>query len=321
MSNKTKDFLAHYGVLGMKWGVRKDRTLGGLRARRKKMIAERKEARNFNRQNQQEWVRAYNAAADKMNSGVQKKINDKYKRVPGANVTGTDANKKYMKESVDTFNNIMTQNFRGQESELGNYTSKLEIRTFPDGDRGPAVVVREKSGKVVSHASDTNDILAVFKIILNKNGFIEGYQPVKDVKHSDTLDIFLSHYGVKGMKWGVRKDRRAKAKAARKKGGAAKKSGAGKRTYDARKLSNSELKRVVTRMELEKRYKDLNQPKKEKGGSFVKKQLKSFGKQHANKLIPAAAGAGVAVLLGTQHDKLDDLAGRVTSNIDWNLKR
>ena len=32
--NYSDDYLAHYGVLGMKWGVRKDKTKGGLRRRK-----------------------------------------------------------------------------------------------------------------------------------------------------------------------------------------------------------------------------------------------------------------------------------------------
>ena len=32
--NYSDDYLAHYGVLGMKWGVRKNKTKGGLRKRK-----------------------------------------------------------------------------------------------------------------------------------------------------------------------------------------------------------------------------------------------------------------------------------------------
>ena len=32
--NYSDNYLAHYGVLGMKWGVRKDKTKGGLRKRK-----------------------------------------------------------------------------------------------------------------------------------------------------------------------------------------------------------------------------------------------------------------------------------------------
>ena len=32
--NYSDDYLAHYGVLGMKWGVRKDKAKGGLRKRK-----------------------------------------------------------------------------------------------------------------------------------------------------------------------------------------------------------------------------------------------------------------------------------------------
>ena len=135
---------------------------------------------------------------------------------------------------------------------------------------------------------------------------------------SEDLDEFLSHYGVKGMRWGVRKSRseRKAAREARKKGGAAKDSGPGKRTYDARKLSNKELKSVVARMELEQRYNKLNNSSTKKGESFVKKSIKEYGKQSAPKLIAAGSGAAVALALGNSHKGLDSLVDK-NFNVNW----
>lgn len=58
----------------------------------------------------------------------------------------------------------------------------------------------------------------------------------------------LIHAGKKGMKWGVRKDRRSSdAKAV-----------APLRKKSASTLSNDDIKKVVTRMQLEKQYRDIN---------------------------------------------------------------
>lgn len=87
---------------------------------------------------------------------------------------------------------------------------------------------------------------------------------------------FLSHYGVKGMKWGVKN----KSKSAK----------VGRRKYDARKLSNSDLRKVVARMELEQRYTQLNEKNFKKTGQ---------GKKFAEELIKAARSkAAVAVVAG-----------------------
>ncbi len=87
---------------------------------------------------------------------------------------------------------------------------------------------------------------------------------------------FLSHYGKKGMKWGVRN----KSKSAK----------IGRRRYNPRKLSNSDLRKVVARMELEQKYTQLNQNNFKKTGQ---------GKKFAEELIKAARSkAAVAIVAG-----------------------
>jgi hypothetical protein len=94
---------------------------------------------------------------------------------------------------------------------------------------------------------------------------------------------FLAHVGKKGMKWGVRKDKRAKV---------------GKRSYDARKLSNKELTAVVKRMELEQKYSQLNKKnlkKQTQGRKFVGEVLNASRSKTA-----AAIGAGAATFAISQ---------------------
>jgi hypothetical protein len=57
----------------------------------------------------------------------------------------------------------------------------------------------------------------------------------------------LIHAGKKGMKWGVRKDRSIDYTSSRTIG-----------SKIPSKLSNEELKKVITRMQLERQYKDIN---------------------------------------------------------------
>lgn len=56
-------------------------------------------------------------------------------------------------------------------------------------------------------------------------------------------DEFLEHYGIPGMKWGVRKDRRS----GRRKSA----------TEEASTLTDKELRKRVSRLEMEKRYVEL----------------------------------------------------------------
>lgn len=74
-------------------------------------------------------------------------------------------------------------------------------------------------------------------------------------------DEQLKHYGVPGMKWGVRKDRNVGRKI-----GTSKKKRTPKdyqkvaklKSNRSKQLSNKELETAIRRMELEKRYNDLN---------------------------------------------------------------
>lgn len=113
---------------------------------------------------------------------------------------------------------------------------------------------------------------------------------------------FLEHYGIKGMRWGVRRSRKELSKArsegdvvVKAKGGKIKGASGGKAkkpsddALDAAvtrqklkkgsidSLSNSELNGLVKRMELESKYANLTSKKKEK--------QKGYGKKFAESLI------------------------------------
>lgn len=69
----------------------------------------------------------------------------------------------------------------------------------------------------------------------------------------DSADDFLEHFGVPGMKWGRRKSGPSSQDAAR-----ASKIASRAKTKGINNLSNDDLKKLNTRTQLEKQYKDLN---------------------------------------------------------------
>lgn len=114
----------------------------------------------------------------------------------------------------------------------------------------------------------------------------------KEMKQSDfDLDAYLEHYGVKGMKWGVRRTQKQLARARASQRTSYKKG--------PKELSTDELKRRVARMETEKRYIDLNPTTASaaRGSQFAKKFVDAVGNQTTQKLAAATVAAGTTALV------------------------
>ena len=74
-------------------------------------------------------------------------------------------------------------------------------------------------------------------------------------------NCYLAHYGVKGMKWGVRRDRRASSLNRMRNYTGSRTSNALKaaRRKDINKMSNQELQETINRLTLERNYRQLTQ--------------------------------------------------------------
>ena len=97
------------------------------------------------------------------------------------------------------------------------------------------------------------------------------------------MEDYICHHGVKGMKWGIRKDRYKSSTISNKlkqKSNSVKsviKKSTKKKT-NIKKLSNEDLQRRVKRLELEKRYRDLKKDEISEGRKLVGGILKTSGK-------------------------------------------
>lgn len=91
---------------------------------------------------------------------------------------------------------------------------------------------------------------------------------------------YLEHHGVKGMKWGVRKAKRSVSKLNKKRTSKYSDDYNATRKFrrkSSKQLSNSELKALNRRMELEQNYNRLSTSSVNRGMSVAKKVLSTAG--------------------------------------------
>lgn len=101
-----------------------------------------------------------------------------------------------------------------------------------------------------------------------------------------TMDGLLKHYGIKGMKWGVRRTNPSGASSTPRSDDkkSADATAAKIKTGGTKSLSNKELQDFLTRMDLERRYNASKPPTvKSEAIKFVKDTLVTIGKQEAAK--------------------------------------
>ena len=315
------EYLAHYGVLGMKWGVRNDRS-----SNKTEKLTDRKVRKEINK-----IANARTKASLKrgVGSGTAKKqikavVDKREKELPG-----------FRKKVIERQNKVQTRKLTAvifgipatafaianadkiaAGAKATNYVAKNILFTtlVSVASKRQAAASTAQKGREFAEAMGINapnviDLASdAYKVVRHK-GF--------DMALNDYDDDYLAHYGVLGMKWGVRKDGRPQGYQGGKTSSKRKKKVSIDVSEDKKQsnvllkkhpddLSNVELKRLNNRMELESNYKRLTKTDKskfQKGYDYVKTGL-------------AVAGTATAVYNLVKSPMVKDAKSRVNTIMD-----
>lgn len=109
----------------------------------------------------------------------------------------------------------------------------------------------------------------------------------------------LFHYGILGMRWGVRKDDRVGGRKKRKQITPSEDSqkATSLRKKNVSEMSNNELRELINRMNLEQQYSNLlNSSQRKKGSGIVGDILREVGKEVAKDYIKKGIKKGVGIV-------------------------
>ena len=117
----------------------------------------------------------------------------------------------------------------------------------------------------------------------------------------------LYHWGVKGMRWGVRRAQKQTARMerkAQKKGWSEDaKTAALVKTKSVKQMSNTELRKLNERIQLEKQYKNITKGDKSAGSKFVADVLKESAKDTVKSYTTKYMKKGVDFIIDTVKSK------------------
>lgn len=318
--------IQHHGTKGMKWGVRKEHATAGAKAVGKGAASAAGKinraagaiSRGIKDAQFEEHIKTGDARDDveiaashafrkqdlpsvKARHGDYGKLRNRAKKPFSKEATAyrKDARETYIKRLESTAN--ATKNASGTRQ----YTIRERGIELPaQGGRLPTSKYQwDVTSRVVKHAAGGTFTV---ELVMDSEGYITDLKEVKKTM-AQTMALgedFLEHYGIRGMKWGVRKHREVSAQSHADtgvlrrqtkitvKGGVShpasndavraaihkqklKKSGTAA-------LSNQELQELSKRLQLELQVKTLTG---KKGQAFVKKTLEDQGKEEVKGVV------------------------------------
>lgn len=288
--------LAHYGVKGMRWGVRKSEGSTDRQARRIHRQDKKFERAAINPHTHQNlWMESVKTLKK---SGDLQRINNRpeFASQQFRLKTGT-AKRELQRKYDDTVAGALMQHLKKNANTIVNRsgTRQFDIDTLygtSKGEGGTRVIRASKAQWriVTKEIKQADGDILVLKIVRDAFGRITDIIP----EETSLEQSGLAHYGVKGMRWGQKKAARpVSAEAAAK---SEVKTQVKKNKISA--VSNADLQAAIRRMQLEQDFKRLAVNEKSQISRMVSSILLEAGKREvqayaAKKLTVGAVKAVV----------------------------
>src|SRR5882757_2880237 len=283
------DVLEHFGVKGMKWGVRKDQGHSGERAKTKK-IAKLDSKFQRNSQSLSTTIKLHNRAAELTNKDIDR-INNKLQYKNADFTKNSPLRQKYYAEHQKAF----LDNLKKAADELGTNASGTKKYSIVDKGDSWDVSVQD-----VKHASGDTESFSV-NVSYDSMGHIVKLDVLDDAlaQREKFVDDFLEHFGVKGMRWGVRGGKGSPtAHPSSEDAQRISESQAKVKSGGTKALSTKELQELVTRLNSEQQFDRLGPSTGKKAATkFITDTLVNIGKQELTKAASGIAAKQVAGLL------------------------
>lgn len=240
---KIDDFLSHFGRMGMKWGVRSADTVGvsnldthGSRVVTMPSVSGAKTGRAASVKSQNDVAETTHNIAKQL-SGGSAKMNKVWSSVD-AEVAGKlgSASGTLNAKNLPTVNEIVARHLtaaantytKAGTSARVMVTHTLDKAMNPGGKPMVHLIVGKNKADVDAYVTATNNSLngknpgtnpkkdwivhadasnvevLALEPVVDVRGMITGIKN-PDLSHGETVDTFLSHFGIRGMKWGVRR--------------------------------------------------------------------------------------------------------------------